>query len=293
MDKVSYAQAYSIALGLFSSRFSHIERGNNNWVFESGDSILTIPRHERVKSYAIRVNATQFLGSKGIPVPEILDYSPEKNETPEYLLVKKVKGANIELSKSSSEEREKIHQSAGEILRELHNLTCSRYGRLNSDLFGEEDSWIAFTDKFFTESIKRVRLSPGLYEQFGKILEEEYESSRSQISSFFHPSFLHADFHLGNLLFKNGKVSAILDIDIVTSGDTNWDTGHYCHTFNIDRVNGIKNFRAGYDKDADLDKERLYCIMIWARKIGSQVTQRPEALKETIPELERILRREI
>lgn len=293
MDKCSYEQAHKIAYRLLPAGFDSIERGRNNWVFEYGDRILMVPRHERVKSYTIRVKATQFLSSNGIPVSKILDYSPENNGTPEYLIVKRVDGEHIDILKSTLLERERIHRSAGEILDSMHNLTTLGYGRFNPDLIGEDSSWIAFTDNFFAESIGRVKKSPELYAKFGRILEDEYQKGRVDIIKFSMPSFLHADFHLGNLLFKNGQISAVLDLDIVTSGDPNWDTGHYCHTFNVDRINGVKSFREGYDGHNSPHKERLYCLMIWARKIGSQAIQRPEALKETIPELEKILRGEI
>lgn len=289
MDRYSYEQAYKIASDLLPNGFTLIGRGKNNWVFEYGDRILTIPRHERVKSYVVRVNATQYLHSKGIPVSEILDYSQENNRSPEYLLVRRVKGEHIDLSKSTFLEREKVHRSAGEILRAIHNLDSFGYGRLKSDMAGENSSWIKFTDEFFAESIQRVKKSSELYHQFGKVLEEEYKKGRDNLINFSFPSFLHADFHLGNLLFGNGEVSAVLDLDIVSSGDPNWDSGHYLHTFNIDRVNGVKSFRLGYGKSYDGIRERLYCLMIWTRKIGSQAMQRPEALEETIPELEKIL----
>jgi aminoglycoside phosphotransferase (APT) family kinase protein len=293
MDKYSYEQAHKVASRLLPMGFISIERGRNNWVFGYENRILMIPRHERVKSYAIRVKATQFLSSKGVPVSEILDYSSGNNGNPEYLVVNRVDGEHPDLLKSTSLERERVHRSAGEILSTIHNLASLRYGRFNPDLLGEDSSWIEFTDNFFAESIKRVKKSSDLYAKFGRLLEEEYQKGRAEIVNFSVPSFLHADFHLGNLLFKNGQVSAVLDLDIVTSGDPNWDSGHYSHTFNVDRTAGVKSFREGYSGSNSSSKERLYCLMIWTRKIGSQAVQRPEALKETIPELEKILRGEI
>ena len=293
MDRYSYDQAHKVASKLLPWGFISIEKGRNNWVFEYGNRILMIPRHERVKSYSIRVKATQFLSSKGIPVSEILDYSSGNNGTPEYLLVNRVDGEHPDLLKSTSLERERVHRSAGEVLTAIHDLASLRYGRFNPDLLGEDSSWVGFTDNFFAESINRVKRSSELYSRFGRLLEDGYQKSRADIVNFSAPSFLHADFHLGNLLFKNGQVSAVLDLDIVTSGDPNWDSGHYVHTFNIDRMNGVKSFREGYGGSNFPSKERLYCLIIWTRKIGSQIVQRPEALKETIPELEKILRGEI
>ena len=293
MNKYSYEQAYKVALKLLPKGFTLIDRGRNNWVFEQGDRILTIPKHERVKDYVVRVKATEFLHSHEIPVSEILNYSSENKGVPEYLLVKKVEGEHVDLSKSTLSEKESVHKSAGEVLSAIHNLPCSGYGRLQPNLMGEDDSWVDFTDKFFEESINRVKKSPGLYSRFGRDLEKAYQEGRISLTHFSLPYFLHADFHLGNLLFKNGQISAVLDLDIVSSGDPNWDSGHYCHTFNIARERGVRSFRLGYNKPYDKVRERLYCLMIWTRKIGSQAIQRPEALKETIPELEKILRGEI
>jgi aminoglycoside phosphotransferase (APT) family kinase protein len=290
MDKNTYETAHELASRIFSEGFSHVQRGRNNWVFESEGRILTVPRHERVKNYATRVRATQFLASHGIPVAEVLEYSPESDTQPEYLVVRKVDGSNVDLAVLTPGERASVHQSAGEVLRAIHNLKRPGYGRLDDSLVGEDSSWLEFTDRYFREAMRRVGESPDLLDKYGEVLEKAYAEGRKGLVGFSNPSFLHADVHPGNLLFVNSKVSAVLDLDLVTSGDAPWDTGHYCHTFNTDRAGGVKAFRAGYGLSGDPDRERLYSLMIWAKKIGSQATQRPDALKETIPELERIIR---
>ena len=289
MDRISFQQASDLASKLLKNGFKPIEKGKNNWVFEGANRILSIPRHTRVKSYAIRVAATYKLASEGVPVAEILEYFEGNEEIPEYLIVRKIDGANVDLKGISETERECMHYSAGEILNRIHRINIEGYGRLEADLKGNKLSWKDFLDSFFEESLGRVKQNPELSDRYASILIEEYNKGKENIMPLKNSSFLHADFHLGNLLFKNGKVVAVLDLDIVTSGDPNWDTGHYCHTFNIDRINGVVSFRKGYGKDVDLEAERLYCLIIWTRKIGSQAMQRPEALKETIPELERII----
>src|SRR3989344_5572395 len=134
MDKTSYLIAYNLASKLFSKTFTHIRRGRNNWVFESEGCVLTTPRHERVNSYKIRVKSTQLLASRGIPVADVLEYSPETNSNPEYLIVRKINGENINLSTLTAKDRLSIHQSSGEVLKSIHSLTCSGYGRLNENL---------------------------------------------------------------------------------------------------------------------------------------------------------------
>lgn len=289
MNRYSKKQVVKIARSLFPEGFTQIKKGRNNWVFEGKEIILTIPKHKRVKDYAIRVNATRFLRNRGIPVAEVLDYSPENRGTPEYLLVRKVKGSHPNLSSLICSERERIHRSAGEVLAAIHSIDCRGYGRLDHNIEGKSDSWEEFLDEFFLESLNRVRQTEWLNLEFGEVLKREYEKKKADLPSLQRPSFLHADFHLGNLLFEDYEVSAILDLDLVSSGDPCWDTGHYCHTFNVDRKKGVHDFRKGYGRLEGLENERLYCLAIWTRKIGTQAIKRPEALKETIPELIKIL----
>lgn len=291
MDKVSFQKARELASKLFDENFVQIQRGLNNWVFEYSDRILTIPRHERVRDYSVRVASTKKLSSAGIPVAEILQYAPETEEGPEYLFVKKIEGSNVNLAELSLSGRKAVHYSAGQVLRVIHSINGEGYGRLDSSLIGKSSSWLDFSDSFFEESLRKLEKNKMLWDKYANILVKEYEKGKVLISSFSNPSFLHADFHLGNILFKNGKVAAVLDLDLVTSGDINWDTGHYCRTFNVDREQGIKSFRDGYGDSFNPEAERLYSLMIWTRKIASQAIQRPDALRETIPELERIIGR--
>ena len=289
MDKFSYEQAFRLASTIFKGDFRQVQRGKNNWVFEDDAHILNIPRHKRVRGYTIRIAVTQKLIAEGIPVAKIVNYSEGTFDRPEYLLVERVQGSILDLSTISEKEMESSHRSAGEILRRLHLIRTGGYGRLNENLVGNNASWAEFTERFFKESLERLKKNRSLWEAYGGHVKDVYTKSRHLLYEAINPSFLHADFHLGNILFNNRRVSAILDLDIVTSGDPAWDTVHYCRTFNIARKKGVRWFKRGYGADLPFEVERLYCLIIWTRKIGSQALERPEALKETIPELEKIL----
>lgn len=293
MDRYTQEQATELAEVVFGSEYHQLVSGQNNWVFENRDRILTIPRNKRVKDYQTRVMANQLLMRYGLPVPQIIKYSGGTDETPEYLVVEKVRGEHSVLSKYTQKERDRIHSSAGEILRKIHNIKTEGFGRMSPKMEGENSTWLEFTDSFFDESIGRLMKTKDLYDIFGKKLEGEYLRGREKLERIKIGQLLHADFHMGNLLFNNGFVSAVLDLDLISSGDGNWDTGHYYHTFNFDRNRGVRSFREGYCDSFDKEIERLYCLMIWTRKIGSQAISRPHALKETIPELEKIIRGKI
>ncbi len=289
MDQISLENAANLATSVLGSEAEQIKQGRNNWVFKKNKRILTIPRHPRVKGYAIRVAAAKKLEKNEIPVTKILDYSFSPQYNSEYLVVEEMEGMPANLAQLTSQERQTAHQEAGEILRRIHQISVDGYGRLDENLRGTSHSWKEFIKKFFNESLGRVKRSENLWEKYGLRLEETYNASQMYLETVESSSFLHADFHLGNLLFNNGRIVGVLDLDIVTGGDVFWDTGHYCHTFNVDRETGVKAFRRGYNFPIESSKERLYSLIIWTRKIGSQALDRPEALKETLPELEKIL----
>jgi len=293
MDNLSFEQSLKLAQSLLGNKLNHLEIGKNNWVFDGGDRILTIPRHKRVRDYKIRVRATQELISYGIPTPRVLEYSPKKEDLSEYLIVEKINGEHVNLSKKGKKERDIIHKSAGEILKEIHQIPCEGFGRLDALMIGTSNYWKEFIDSFFRESLNRLSKTEYLFKKYGYKVQEEYEKGLENMINLSKPKFLHADYHIGNLLFNNGKVTAVMDLDIVSGGDQAWDTGHYCHTFNFDRLNGSTSFREGYSNNIDDERERFYLIIIWTRKIGSQAIDRPDSLNETIPEFEKILRGEI
>ena len=126
------------------SRSTSGVRRSLRWVFDGGDRILTIPRHKRVRDYKIRVRATQELISYGIPTPRVLEYSPKKEDLSEYLIVEKINGEHVNLSKKGKKERDIIHKSAGEILKEIHQIPCEGFGRLDALMIGTSNYWKEF-----------------------------------------------------------------------------------------------------------------------------------------------------
>ncbi len=290
MGLVSPAQALDLARSLFRGDFQRLNRGLNNWVFCDENNILTIPRHLRVKDYGIRVTATRILKSSGVPVAEIREYSPRSDRTPEYLFVEKLKGKNIELSRMTSAQREMCHSSAGEVLRQIHSIFVQNYGRLDERGIGTSLTWKDFVRDYFIESFDRLSKNKELLERYGSRIQMHFDECFETIGKWEQPIMLHADYHLNNLYFRDNKVVGVLDLDLVSSGDPSWDTGHYCRTFNFDRKRGVFAFRRSYGRSKiNPSSERAYSLIIWTRKLGSQAGDRPEALRESISEFEKIL----
>ncbi|MEM4240290.1 MAG: aminoglycoside phosphotransferase family protein [Candidatus Woesearchaeota archaeon] len=265
--------------------------GRNNWVFLTEDLVLTIPKDPRVKSYGIRVAAMQFLSKNGIPTTEVVKYSSEKSEYPfEYLIIKRLDAHPIDIALLSSSDRLNVHRNSGKTLASIHKLQAQSFGRLDEQLKGSHASWADFVNSFFTKSLDELCKHDNIKNAYATRIKDRYNLLKPVLQRTKTPCFLHGDYHIGNLLFKNLEVAGVLDLDIVMSGDQYWDIAHYQHTFNIEREQGMAEFRRGYDLEEDPAREQLYALVLWTKKAASQSTKRPEALKETLPELERILR---
>ena len=124
------------------------------------------------------MEANLLFSHHGLPTPPILEYNFGTEEVPEYLVVGKMIGEHPVLAKNTQRERDKIHSSAGETLRRIHNIKIMGFGRLDFQMTGENQTWLDFMDKFFDESIGRVKKTGELYDTFGKKLETEYANGR-------------------------------------------------------------------------------------------------------------------
>ena len=134
--------------------------------------------------------------------------------------------------------------------------------------------------------MRRLSADTELYQKYGKVFCERF----NKMSFSNKAVFLHGDYHIGNILFEGITLSAIIDLDIVMSGDPLWDLGHYQRTYNTGRPRGNIAFLKGYGIEIDQEMATNYAMIIWARKLASQAESRRLALSETIEELERILK---
>ena len=288
MEKIEYDRAYIIAKDILKTdKFELAEFGRNNWVFLTNELVMSIPRNGNKIQYNIRVAATKKLMEHNIPTTDVVDYN-NKNGI-EYIITKKIEGSNIDLNKISLNERNELHFNTGKILKNVHSIKTESFGRMDEKSIGTSKTWKKFVENYFLESMNRVYKTKFLVDKYGRKIESSFTNNLNLCDTVNNPSFLHGDYHLGNLLFKNNRVSALLDLDIVTSGDTAWDIGHYSRTFNKSRKEGMKHFRKGYGGEYDLKREDFYSLIIWTRKIGTQALTRPKALKESILEIEKIL----
>jgi aminoglycoside phosphotransferase (APT) family kinase protein len=284
---ISKIEAEKIAREKLGSDIETLTAGRNNWVFANHDRVINIPKNEHKIDYGVRAAVTQILINAQIPTLDVIEYQSAKLH---YIITKRKSGSSIRLADISDKDQESVHAQTADILRRIHEIKIEGYGRINSLGIGTNKSWSEFIDSFFSTSITRLYASKDLWIMFGSILENEFAKNRNIASDVKRGRLLHADYHIGNLLFNNLNLEAVMDLDIAASGDPWYDIAHYSRTFNINRKKGMATFYEFYGTIPQPEKERFYALVIWARKIASQGENRQDALKETIPEMQKIIK---
>jgi aminoglycoside phosphotransferase (APT) family kinase protein len=284
-ERIAVADAWRIVRQLDLAPYELASVGRNNWVFLSAERCISIPRDMAQLRYEIRAAAMRFLARNDIPTTTILDRGTR--EGIEFIITQRIRADIIDLRTLPTAQQAVIHEQCGDTARRLHALQVPGYGRLTSALEGSHASWRAFVEEFHTSGMQRLQKTKSLWGQFSKRIEQRFAEKEHLLD---HPQtgFLHGDYHVKNMLFENTHLRALLDLDIVMSGDVYWDLCHYVRTHSGERRQGATAFRNAYGEWNE-EKANFYAMILWTRKLASQGESRPAALQESVPEMERIL----
>jgi len=152
-----------------------------------------------------------------VPVPK--PFKPGLNEYQgvKYSLVEKVDGENAE----TDIDTEKIRR-AGKILAKIHNhQTLDQYGDLK---FKENTLAVEPFEKSLTQKrLEKVdedteTLRAAGLENLADEIQKFFQDHGDKIPDNFQPRICHNDYSPDNIIYKNGKINAVLDWDLAYSG---------------------------------------------------------------------------
>lgn len=157
------------------------------------------------------------LGDAGVPVPRILASSAEPVlDGRPFVLMERVDGVRIERAVEASARTELVAR-AFQVIRRVHEVPEAATGLSGEDpvpAAAEVERWQAL----------RVRAPEDLVRQ-AALLEARL---LSKMPAPRPPALVHGDYHLGNLLFRDGEVVAILDWEIAELGQPPLDEAALC-----------------------------------------------------------------
>ncbi len=165
--------------------------------------------------------AYNLLRQAGIPCPQVIALDDSETLAPyPYMIMTKVDGVSLldSWTQLTPTQQHNVAQEAGRILASIHSIMLPKFG----NLYGTErvfDNWYAYvTDKFErdgNESVADGTLTSAIRDRIQHVFEEH----RPIFDSVMQPHLIHWDYHFGNLMQQDGKITAVLDFEWALGGD--------------------------------------------------------------------------
>lgn len=167
--------------------------------------------------------------NKIAPVPSfvILDDSKELIEY-DVLISEMISGKNIERNWKtfSTEEKELIAFEAGTYLPRLHTVEFNYFGEIAGvGPLPRTQSWIDFLKAKLTMHFNEARTLNLFSKETEALVWSILDQKKSTLAKITKATLVHGDYHLGNLLTINHKITGVLDFEWSFAGDSLYD---YC-----------------------------------------------------------------
>jgi aminoglycoside phosphotransferase (APT) family kinase protein len=203
--------------------------------FNARDAGVPKFRRERV--------AYELLREAGLPVPRVLFHDETRAHAPwEVLVTERLPGRSVESSWPSLDEpsRRRLAGEAGRLLARLHGIPVEGFGELGVPASERHATWLAWVRAHLRRVVADARRHDALDEATLATASGAVErhaahlASRGAVPS--RPAVVHGDFHLGNVLHLDGRVTGIVDLEWSLAGDP---------LFDLVTVNGVEEFTPG------------------------------------------------
>jgi aminoglycoside phosphotransferase (APT) family kinase protein len=142
---------------------------------------------------------------------------------------------------SGSFVRHGILESIGETLANIHSV-CDADDIID---FANRDWW---REKLKADTYKRLCICKRWPDVDWESVDRLHAKYLASVSQDQHPSFVHADFRLGNLLEYNGALSGIVDFESSHTGSAHVDLIRISNEFGGLQSRKMKSLLAGYRK---------------------------------------------
>lgn len=216
---------------------------NSKYVIRFNARDINLPKIQR------EAVAFKIIRDHRIPVPDFVLIDESKTiSNYDYMITKIISGENIEHSwnKLSKEQRYSLSFQAGTILRKIHSIRSNSFGDLaNNSPLPQVTKWSEYLDcklRFHLDEARDLKL---FEDDTIKAIWSNFKSLVSLIDQVTIPSFVHVDFHFGNMLYDGDSIKSVLDFEWSFWGDPLYDL---CQIENLDETwpDSKAAFKEGY-----------------------------------------------
>lgn len=205
-----------------------LKEGPDNYIWLAEDkerkrySVRISKRIKETDELAFEADWLKFLGSKKVPVPEVILTKNQKtnailsNRSP-ITCFRFIEGETVGWRIGAPDPSAVLVSSAGRALALIHKV--SRNGNLGK--IRKRNIYTEF-DRFFTQQDRVTAEMKG----GRKIMEEIKEMTDWARNTNEDNSLIHNDYHSGNIIVENDKVKSVLDFDWSCIGPSIKDLSH-------------------------------------------------------------------
>lgn len=232
---------------------------NNEYVFRFNARDMNLPKLQREQV------AYKLLREHEIIVPDILAFDDSKHLSPfDVMITKKFDGNNLEADwqKIDVETRSLLAFQAGQILKTIHSVNLNYFGDLiSTSPLSQTNNWYDFLEnkiKFHLNEAGEISLFEKTQTD---LIWNAFNNYKYLLQSVIAANLVHVDFQFGNLLYKDSKITGVLDFEWAFAGDPLYD---FCSINYLESTcpGSKKSFLKGYGI-GEFDPDALLKIKIY------------------------------
>lgn len=288
-------QAVKDDFGLQIENPEKIIRGLSNQVYEAtyhGEKIY-IRINKDANKFKVEIEGYKIFENQGIPVPKVIAFKESPNSIGQpTMILEAAQGKEINKSGLSKTEKEEIYENVGALMKKMHETKLEGYGSLDfadGVLSGRFSSPAEFWKSKDTEHAQVLRFlveNSFISDTEAKKLKQVYEEIA--MLDFGVASLLHLDIHSAHIFVEEGKVSGIIDLGGLTSGDPRNDIAM---SLIFQNAKEQEAFKRGYGELAYDQAVIKYMAVIAARKaqLRTKRGQKQEAVDSALTRLHECL----
>jgi len=165
------------------------------------------------------------LGVINLPVPSLIVLDEDQDVIPyDFIIMSFLEGKEIHTNWKNINPplREKLCFDAGVLLSKIHQIEFPKFGDIYNGE-GVHSTWTTYVFERLNQNSKDCYDA----QLFSKVQLQQIQNiffeKKEILESVVNVRLVHADFHLGNLLFEKENISGILDFEWSLAGDAEWD----------------------------------------------------------------------
>lgn len=148
-------------------------------------------------------------GTQSVYFPKIHGYNYTDTYDYKYLIMDFAEGTMLNKTKLSKAENDGVMYSLGKAVAEIHRVTGEGFGYMQCGLKGTmREAYISMTDNLIKDARRKVKDIP-----YADRVSSAIEKNISAFDGVAVPVLNHFDLWGGNIVVKDGKLSALIDCE--------------------------------------------------------------------------------